>query len=101
MAGLQPFNYGNVLANIENIKNAREQRNPNSLNNQYKQEQINALRNPQSGSNIGTVNPRDFTAESISAYGQSGNYDDLERYERMRPMKRGGVEGTLDDQDLI
>lgn len=34
MPNFQPFNYGNVLAQGENILNAREQRNPNSLQNQ-------------------------------------------------------------------
>jgi len=55
----------------------------------------NAL-NPAGGADFGSVNPRDFTAESLQRFSRSGNYNDLVRYERLRGEERGGVRGVLD-----
>ena len=53
MAGLQPFNYGNVLAQAENIRGARTENalrqrelDPNSRANQIQQLQLERLQNP-------------------------------------------------------
>lgn len=82
-AGLQPFSLGNVLAQAEGIKGARIKnallQDPNSLQNQLMQAQVDAARGA-GGIDIGTVNPRDFTAESIKKFRQTGDFNQLQRY---------------------
>lgn len=65
------FNYGQSIGQAENILASQERRNPNSLNNQYRQEQINALRdnaaNPNGGLGMSPISGKDFTGASIKA----------------------------------
>lgn len=52
----------------------------------------------ETGLNFGTVNPRDYTPQSLAKYQQTGNYEDLERY---YPLKQTVIAGTTyfsDDQ---
>lgn len=48
------------------------------------------------GSQFGTVNPRDFTPESLSKFQQTGDYSDLVRYESKRSVDIGGVPHVFD-----
>lgn len=48
------------------------------------------------GSQFGTVNPRDFTPESLSRFQQTGDYSDLVRYESKRSVDIGGVPHVFD-----
>lgn len=45
---------------------------------------------------IGNVTPSNYTPESLSAYAQSGDYDDLVRYEPSRTTLIGGVPHAFD-----
>ncbi len=47
---------------------------------------------------FGTVNPRDYTPESLAKYQQSGSYADLERYYPLKQTEVGGVKYFADDQ---
>ena len=51
------------------------------LNTRYRESQITKNLNPLGSSGqVGTISPKDFTADSIAAYQQSGNIEDLRRY---------------------
>lgn len=45
---------------------------------------------------FGTINPRDYTAESLAQYQQSGDFRDLQRYESQRSVNIGGVPHRFD-----
>lgn len=90
----QPMNYGNVLAQGEQIKNARYARDPNSPRNQLLQAQINNLNTP-SGPSLGQYNPRDYTADSWSQFVQTEDPTVLKRFATLRPAERGGVPGLV------
>ena len=101
----EPFNYGNHLAKLAQIRGqetqnalAARQFDPNSLDNQYKKAQILKMQREAAGGgvNLGQVNPRDFTAPSIAKYQDSGDFNDLVRYETLIPEVRGGIKGVLD-----
>lgn len=48
------------------------------------------------GPRFGTINPRDYTAESLAQYQQSGDFRDLQRYESQRSVDIGGVPHRFD-----
>jgi hypothetical protein len=73
MAGLAPFDLGNTLGTIEQIKGAR-------LGNSLRQQQLSQNALAGGGVDIGMVNPRDFTAQSIDRFKQTGDFNVLERY---------------------
>jgi len=89
-----PINLGNILQQGEAIQGARlnnlrigQALDPNSPQNQLLNLQVEArrlenkvLQNPSSSANIGTVNPRDFTAGSISNFQETGDFNALERF---------------------
>ena len=90
----KPFNYGDTIAQAQGINNLRsrnalmkQELDPDSMQNQLRAAQIRQLQaqaaNP-GGARLGQINPRDFTAESISAYQKSGNMRDLVRYNQPR-----------------
>lgn len=81
------FNYGNVLRNVSQVQNrnalTRNQLDPNSLDNQYRQEQINALNNPiTSRPSAQDPSLKDFTAPSVADYLDTGDIRKLKRYDR-------------------
>jgi len=89
-----PINLGNILQQGEAIQGARlnnlrigQALDPNSPQNQLLNLQVEArrlenkvLQNPSSSANISTVNPRDFTAGSISNFQETGDFNALERF---------------------
>jgi len=50
-----------------------------------------------SGGKIGTVNPRDFTADSIASYQETGDIKELKRY-RPKVVDIGGIDHTWDEE---
>ena len=95
------FDYGNVLRNVNEMHNrnalTQNRLDPNSMDNRLRAAQIEKLeREATGGANIGTTNPRDFTAESMARFEITGDRNDLVRYETLIPQKRGGVNGVLD-----
>jgi len=105
MADFRPVNYGNILAQNEGIRGqqinnalAARQFDPNSPEYRLREAKILQLEREAAGggANIGTTNPRDFTAESMARFEKSGDRNDLVRYETLIPQTRGGVSGVLD-----
>lgn len=87
----QPINYGNILAQNEQIRGqqtqnalAARQFDPNSLDNRYKQAQILKMQREAAGGGVGVgdLSPKDATFPSIQKFLQTGNYNDLERYNK-------------------
>ena len=50
----------------------------------------------QQGPRFGTINPRDYTSDSLAQYQQSGDFRDLQRYESQRSVDIGGVPHRFD-----
>jgi len=94
---IRPYNLGNILSQGENILNARYARDPESLPNQLLAAKLNEYENPTAASaKFGTVNPRDFKAPSLQVFAGSGDFNDLERYERLRETTVNGIPGLID-----
>ena len=97
MAGLQVYDLGNVLLNAERIKDMRAARDPGSLDNRIKQQQLNALLSQSQGPAIeyGRVNPGDFTPQSLAAYEEAGggpaNFGLLQPYNAPQVTNIAGV----------
>ena len=92
MAGLQPMNLGNVLAQAEGIKGSR-------ITNALNQQKLGAnAMGGGGGIEFGKINPRDFTPESLEIFRQSQNFNDLNRYERFRTGKINGALHLIDVQ---
>lgn len=47
---------------------------------------------------FGTVNPRDYTPQSLAKYAETGNFADLERYYPLKQTEVGGIKYFADDQ---
>lgn len=56
---------------------------------------------PDDSLRFGTVNPRDYTPESLAKYQQSGNYADLVRYYPLKQVEMGGIKYFSDDQGQL
>ena len=71
MANFQPFNYGQVIGQAENILASQQRRDPNSMQNQLLAAKIReseaAAANPGGSLGMSPISGKDFTGESIKA----------------------------------